>query len=52
VRTPDGKVFVKSGQGLIYMWNRTSYDYMLFLTLPMAFTGDKTHDLMFAKPAL
>jgi len=25
------RVFVKAGQGLIHMWHRSNYDWMLFL---------------------
>jgi len=30
----------------------TSYDNMLFLTSPIAFTGVRTHDIVFTKPTL
>jgi len=30
-------VFVKVGEGLIEMWHRSNYDWMLFLTSPLAF---------------
>jgi len=36
-KTPDEGVFVKSAKGLICMWRRSNYDWMLFLTSPMAF---------------
>jgi len=42
---PDG-VF----KGLIHMWHRRNYGWMLFLTSPMAFTGVWTHDFVFIKP--
>jgi len=52
VRTPDGKGSFKAAQGLIHIWHRNNYDWMLFLTSPMAFTGDKTHDFVFTKQTL
>jgi len=36
---------------IIQMWQRSNYDWMLSLTLLMAFTGVPTHDLMFIKLA-
>jgi len=29
-RAPDGKVFLKAGWGLIHIWHRSNYDWMLF----------------------
>jgi len=46
------RVFVKSGQGLIRMRYRSNYDWMVFLTSPMAFTGVQTHDFVLTKQVL
>jgi len=34
------------------MWHMSNYDWMLFLTSPMAFTGDQTHDFVYTKPCV
>jgi len=49
VRTPDGKGFPKWAKEFFLMWHRNNYDWMLFLTLPMAFNGDRNHDPRFTK---
>jgi len=46
------RFFVKSGQGLIQMRHRNNYDWMLFLTSPMAFVGARTHNFVFTKRTL
>jgi len=53
VRTPDRKSFlVKSDKGFILLGHRSNYDWMLFLTSLMAFTGVRTHDSEFTKRTL
>jgi len=32
------------------MWHRSNYDWMLFLTSPIAFIGVSTHELVFTNP--
>jgi len=34
------------------MWHRSNYDWILFLTSPMAFTGVPTHDFVFTRQTL
>jgi len=34
------------------MRHRSNYDWMFFLTSPMAFTGNQTYDFGFTKPLL
>jgi len=34
------------------MGHRNNFDGMLFLTSPMAFTGDQTHDFVLTRHAL
>jgi len=50
--TPDEKSFVESSQGLVQMRYMSNYDWIRFLTSPMAFFWVRTHDLVFTKQTL